>query len=200
MSAVETETLGADEAKAESELPTPASLAESQTPVTPDEPRTETERVEPTPTGPVTLLSGTQVNIVPLKLRETMKLLRIVTRGAGSVLEGLINEMDLNDADAFGQTLAALILMSIPEAENEAVDFIQVMVEPVGFDQMNNNEKVESLQKLAQELSNPELDDTVTIIERIVRRESEDIRNLGKRISTAFKMARRVGIVPAENK
>lgn len=166
-------------------------------PVVPDEPRDEVERIEPTPTGPVKLVSGKEVDIVPLKLRETMKLLKIVTRGAGGVLESTLGGLDLDDPTAFAQTFGALILFSIPEAENEAVEFIQSMCVPAGFESMTDrSQQIEALNSLAIELANPELDDVISIVERIVRRESEDIRNLGKRISQAFQLARRVGDLP----
>lgn len=174
------------------EAPTSASLAAEQTPVEPDPPRDEVERIEPDVTGPISLLNGMQVDVVPLKLRETMKLLRIVTRGAGSVLESFMGDLNLDDPLAFAQTFGALIIMSIPEAENEAVDFINSMVLPVGFSAMDQDQKIASLQALAEELVNPELDDVISIVERVVRRESEDIRNLGKRISVAFQMTRKV--------
>lgn len=174
-------------------VPTPSSLAETQTPVEPDAPRDEVERIEPDNTGPITLVNGQVVEVVPLKLRETMKLLKIVTRGAGSVLEGLMGDLDMEDPVAFAQTFGALILMSIPEAENEAVDFIQSMVLPAGFAAIEErDEKISQLNALAVELANPELEDVVSIVERVIRRESEDIRNLGKRISTAFQLTRRV--------
>lgn len=166
--------------------------AEDQTEIVPDPPRDEVERIEPDVTGPVTLVNGLEVEIVPLKLRETMKLLKIVTRGAGGVLESLMGDLDMDDPIAFAQTFGALIVMSIPEAENEAVEFINAMVLPAGFDAMPQQEKIDTLTALAEELVNPELDDVITIVERVVRRESEDIRNLGKRISTAFKMTRKV--------
>lgn len=161
-------------------------------PVVPDAPRDEVERIEPQPTGPVKLISGLEVDIVPMKLRETMRLLRIVTRGAGGALESTVADLDLNDPARFAQTFGALILFSIPEAENEAVDFIQSMVLPVGYDSMNQEQRIDALNKLAVELSNPELEDTVSIVERVVRRESEDIRNLGKRITQAFQLTRKV--------
>ena len=177
----------------EPEVVTAGQHAEEQTPVVPDPPRDETERLDPEPTGPITLVSGHKVDIVPLKLRETMKLLKIVTRGAGGVLEQTMGGLDLEDPVAFAQTFGALILFSIPEAEDEAVEFIQSMVLPAGFAELPNEEKIEQLNLLAVELANPELDDVVTIVERVVRRESEDIRNLGKRVTQAFKMARKVG-------
>lgn len=178
--------------------PSSADMAEAQTPVVPDPPRDEVERIEPANTGPVTLSSGLEVEVVPLKLRETMKLLKIVTRGAGAVLEQLMGDLDLNDPVAFAQTLGALILLSIPEAENEVVDFVRSMVIPVGYKDMDSKEKVEVYRSLLEELDNPELDDVISIVERVIRRESEDIRNLGKRISTAFKLASKVGELPSK--
>lgn len=173
--------------------PTPEELADAQTPVVPDDPRDEAERLEPDVTGPIVLVGGLEVEVVPLKLRETMKLLKIVTRGAGAVLEQLMGELDLNDPAAFAQTLGALVIMSIPEAENEAVDFIQSMVRPVNFNELEHTQKVAQLDAVVTELANPELEDVVSIIERVIRRESEDIRNLGKRLTAAFKLGRKVG-------
>lgn len=172
--------------------PTAEELADAQTPLEPDEARDEVERIDPDPTGPVTLVSGAKVEIVPLKLRETMKLLKIVTRGAGGVLEQTMGDLDLDDPAAFAQTFGALIVFSIPEAENEAVEFIQSMVLPYDFSNLPQQDKIDQLNALAVDLSNPELEDVISIIERVVRRESEDIRNLGKRISQAFQLTRKV--------
>ena len=174
--------------------PAVAEATEAQTPVEPDPARDEAERLEPENTGPIVLESGTEVEVVPLRLRETMKLLKIVTRGAGSVLEQLMGELDMEDPAAFAQTLGALVIMSIPEAENEAVAFIQAMVVPANKDALTAQERVELTQKINNELENPDLNDTISIIERVIRRESEDIRNLGKRISAAFKVAGKVGL------
>lgn len=184
----------------EVDRPTAEGLAEAQTPIVPDAPRDEAERMDPTPTGPVTLMSGQVVDIVPLKLRETMKLLKIVTRGAGAVLEQLMGELDLNDPVAFAQTLGALVIMSIPEAENEAIEFIQAMVRPADYDNLTQEVKITEVNTLMTDLNNPELEDVITIVERVIRRESEDIRNLGKRVAAAFKMARKVGEIPAATK
>lgn len=176
--------------------PTTVELAEAQTPVVPDAPRDESERLDPSPTGPLTLTTGKVVEVVPLKTREMMKLLKIVTRGAGSVLEQLMGELDLSDPAAFAQTLGALIIMSIPEAENEVIEFVQSIVRPANFDQVTDQKaRVEQLTILMAELNNPELDDLISIVERVIRRESEDIRNLGKRIGTAFKLGQKVGLV-----
>jgi hypothetical protein len=178
--------------------PNAATLAAEQTPVVPDPARDESERLNPDPTGPLTLTTGKVVEVLPLKTREMMKLLKIVTRGAGAVLEQLMGELDLSDPAAFAQTLGALIIMSIPEAENEVIEFVQSIVRPYGWDDLaaaDRKDAVEQLSVLMAELHNPELDDLISIVERVIRRESEDIRNLGKRIGTAFKLGQKVGLV-----
>jgi hypothetical protein len=176
----------------------PVPTAGSPDGVQPDPPRDEAERLDPVPTGPLTLSSGTVVEIVPLKLRETMRLLKIVTRGGGGFLQTMAGGLDFEDGAAFGQTLGAMLVMSIPEAENEAVEFIQSMCLPVGFEQMDPKLRVPAQQALFTELYNPELEDVISIIERVIARESEDIRGLGKRIQTAFNLGRRTGQLPTK--
>ena len=78
------------------------------------------------------------------------------------------------------------------------------MVEPVGLKsdrnltkaEKDNNEKLKEL--IFDELSNPELGDMVTLIEVIVKRESEDLQALGKRLMTLFSLAKTTGQIPSE--
>jgi hypothetical protein len=166
--------------------------------ITADEPRTEAERLDPQPQGPITLSTGTEVEIVPLRLRETMKLLRIITHGAGGYVGTLLDGLSLDDADAFAQSLATVLIMSLPDAENEAIDFLQSMCRPAHLDQVSDKkERAARLDTLKAELDNPELEDVVTVVETVVRRESEDIRALGKRLSQALNLAQRVGQAPS---
>jgi hypothetical protein len=163
--------------------------------IVPDEPRTEAERLDPQPQGPVTLSSGTRIEIQPLKLRETMKLLRIITHGAGGYVGSLLDGISMEDPAAFAQTLVTVLLMSIPDAERETVEFIQTMCVPAELP-ADKKAREQALSDLADELDNPELEDMVTIIEVVIRRESEDIRALGKRLGSALNLAARVGQAP----
>lgn len=151
--------------------------------------RDEAERLDPQPT-PSVLSSGTEIDIEPLKLRQFLRLLRIVTRGASDMLENA--NLDFEDPQAFLQTFLGLVIFSIPEAENESVDFIQSMVLPKGLtgDPKKDIPKIEALRA---ELDNPELEDVITIFELIVQRESEDLRALGKRLGGMLKIAERMG-------
>ncbi len=152
-------------------------------------PRDETDRLDPTPTE-MKLASGTEFDLEPLKLRQFLRLLRIVTRGAADVLDTA--NIDFEDPQSFVQTFLGMVLFSIPEAEEETIDFIKSMVKPKNLTGDPNKDLIK-VQELAQELDNPDLEDTVTIVQVIVENEAEDLRALGKRLSTMFKVAQKLG-------
>lgn len=139
----------------------------------------------------VTLESGTQVEVQPLKSRQLLKLLKIVTHGAGDSLLAL--RMDANDSDgAFAAKLMATLAFSIPEAEEETIDFINSMVKPAGLienrklDDEAKERNVELWTKLYDDLENPGLLDLFTIVEVVVKNETPNLKALGKRLSQMF--------------
>ena len=151
----------------------------------------------------VELESGLKVEIQDLKTRQFFKLLRIVTRGTGSFLADLsLNSGD--SQDEFVGKLVAMVLFAIPEAEDEAIDFILSMVEPIGLRsgrKLSNEDKAHNqtiTNELYAELYNPELGDLVTIIETIVRREAADIQSLGKRLMKMLDLAKKTGQLSTE--
>ena len=150
----------------------------------------------------LTLVSGTKVSIQRLKLRQLFRLLRIITRGGAGYLPMLQDAMaglgsDDDRAEAFGTQLIAIAIIALPEAEDEAVDFIMSVVEPEGISSLTdkNSRKIndELRQKLAGELYNPEPEDAIGIIEAVINREKQDLVKLGKRLSQAFSVAEKTG-------
>lgn len=147
------------------------------------------------------LTTGLEVKVVDLKTRQFFRLLRILTSGSGSRLATL----DLNPNqgfESFAMKLAATILLAIPEAEQEAIDFLISMVEPVGLKEGRKLSPEDRLHnqdlyiQLGEELAaNPELEDTLGLIELIVRREAKDIQALGKKVVTMFESAKKMGIL-----
>lgn len=165
-------------------------LSEDEEPVvSPAPPREETERLDPQPVE-LRLESGTEFDLEPLKLRQFLRLLRIVTRGAADVLDQA--ELDFNDPQGFLQTFLGMVLFSIPEAEQESIDFIQSMVKPKNLSGDASKDLIR-IQELKTELDNPALEDTLTIIQGVIERESEDLRALGKRLGAMFSMAQKMG-------
>lgn len=153
-------------------------------------PEEDVQRLVPDPGAPVTLENGSRVIIKPLKLREFLAMLKIVTRGAAMAMGSV--RLDTNDED-FAQSLISLFLFAIPEAEDEAVDFIRLMVQPAG--PFAEGEQEAAAIKLFDDLENPELEDIVTIIEGVIRRDGKDLRALGKRLGGMLEIARKTGQV-----
>lgn len=150
------------------------------------------------PSRELELESGLKVNLVPLRTRQLFRLFRIITRGGalGSLL-GLSLNSELPEEEFMPQFLG-VILVSIPEAEQETIDFLQSMVEPVGLRRtsLTKQDKQHNETLWAQvltELDNPDPLDLVTLIEAMIRVEGKDIQALGKRIKAAWKLAEKTG-------
>lgn len=166
----------------------------------------DTDVVLPEPTV-VLLESGNKVEIVPLRTRQFFKLLRIITRGAGDALTSL--RLNPEDSDMeFATKLIATFGFAIPEAETEAIDFIQSMCKPAGLIERpapslnkQDRERNESLWlQMVTELENPELGDTFSIIEAVVTQETPNLKALGKRLSQMFDLAKKTGQVTETKK
>lgn len=158
----------------------------------------EIDRIDPNG-SPITLVSGTEVEIRPLRMREFFKLLRIVTRGGAEILANMRLSLSAMDEDEFVTQFLAVLLFAVPEAEAETEDFLRAMVKPAGL--TGNKKKDDALQDaLEAELDNPEIEDALTIIEAVVRAEAGDLQALGKRLRAAFNLAERTGQVKAQKK
>ncbi len=168
----------------------------------------ELDVLDPVPET-VTLSTGTVVVVEDLRARQVFKLLRIITRGALGGLADLSMFKVSGDDEAaeFTSRLVSLMLLSIPEAENEAIDFLQSMVKPYGLierrgvklSKADTERNTELWARVLTELDNPRLEDLVTLIETIVQREAKDILALGKRLAALLKMADKTGQLKPRN-
>lgn len=153
---------------------------------------------------PVTLESGTEIEIVRLKTRQLMKLLKIITSGAASVLGELSFSADMDPEEFTGNLIGAVIL-AIPEAEDETIEFLQTMVAPKGLivDPRTKPEQEVNIgleDALRAELQNPELEDLVTILEQIFRNEGPHILALGKRLAVLLAVQKKAATAKASVK
>lgn len=169
-------------------LPTAAS---DDDPIEADPEKDEIQALLENPNGPFELSSGTAVVIRQMKLREFLRLLKIISRGAGAAMAGV--ELDFNNPDEFAQSLLMMVLLAVPEAENETIDFIQAMVEPAN---LSKDKKVatDQLVALYTELDNPEMEDMINILGVIVASEGRDLQKLGKRLRSMFSVASKMGL------
>lgn len=146
----------------------------------------------------LTFDDGSQVHVEQLRLRQLFKLLKIVTRGAGPLLfdprlslSGTPEEIALKFMTILG--------FALPEAEDEAVEFILSMIAPVGISdgrkvteqERKHNQKL--LEAMVEEWENPDPVKAITVIEYIVHREAEDLGALAKKLMTMFSMGKKTG-------
>lgn len=149
----------------------------------------DVEALAPTP-DTITLDSGIVIKVERLRTRGMFKLLKIVTRGAGPILMQM--PLNFEDSEAFMGQLLAVVVMAIPEAEDEAIDFIRSMVVPEDYnseakskaDIQKNKDVFESLMR---ELDDPAPTDTIAIISKIIENEANDIQALGKQLAAVLK-------------
>ncbi len=167
------------------------------------------DRIDPVPEY-LTLTNGTEVKVVPLRTRQLFKLLRIITHGSQQAIAGLsLGDLDFNKDNPaeFTRKLAGLVLFSIPDAEQEAIEFIGSMVEPADLvdkgprdlNEKERNANIEAWTTLNMELWNPDPSDTIDILENVVRREASDIQSLGKRLRGFLEVAEKTGQLKAKS-
>lgn len=155
----------------------------------------ETDRLDPAPEE-LKLKSGTTIELQPLRMRQFFKLLRVVTRGGATMLTGVQLSPNM-DQEEFAAQFLAILMFSLPEADEEAVEFLRSMVKPKGLtgrtDPASRQLDEDAVSRVYAELDNPELEDVVTIVQAIVRREAADLQALGKRVLQAWTLAQKTG-------
>lgn len=144
---------------------------------------------------PLVLTSGIEVNVERLKTRQLMRLMKILTRGAGAAVAEMRIGED-TDASEFAGQMVAAIIFSIPEAENETIEFVRSMVSPVGIVSRPNKEQREANQEIIErldvEFDNPEPEDLVSVLEQVVTVEAEHLVALGKRLAALLKVQQKI--------
>lgn len=145
----------------------------------------------------LTLESGFPIKVLRIRTRATMSLLKILTRGAAEAIAGLTLTEDSTQAEFTAQLMGA-VLLAVPEAEEETIEFLQRMVEPA---KLNTGIRLspgdiewnqDQWDILKAELQDPSLDDLVTIVEAIIKAEGPHVMALGKRLRALLPTARAV--------
>ena len=160
----------------------------------------EIDRLDPEP-AIVKLSTGYEVGIQRLKTRQFFRLLKVLTRGVGPAV--VQSGLDFSkDPEAFGQSLLAMTLMAIPEAEQQFIEFLTSMCTPSGLHEAHGRTRLSKQQlednqtainDMVDELNNPELDDLLDLAEAIVKQEAPEIQALGKRVASLLELARKTG-------
>jgi hypothetical protein len=148
----------------------------------------EAETILPESDGSVELIDGFRVTVNRLRLREFLALMKVVTRGASPLMASI--QLDsAADTSEFAKNFLGLLMFAIPEAEDEIIDFVRMIVVP----QAGSNP--DTLLAIDAAMSNPDLEDVVIILEKLVEQEASSVQSLGKRLASLFNLAQRLGQV-----
>lgn len=163
----------------------------------------ELDTIRSNPSDPFPLSSGTRVRTVRLRTRETMALLKILTAGAGDVLAQTQFSADM-DKDEFIGIFIGSVILSVPEAETETIDFVRRMVIPEHYiDDARTKPEMEAnadmMSSLFVEMDNPPLDDTIEILERVIRIEAPHILALGKRLAALLEVQKKSKVAKSKS-
>ena len=159
----------------------------------------ELDRIDPQPRV-CKLSTGFELEVVRMRTRQFFRLLRILTHGAGPALTQAQLNFD-GDAAEFAAKLLTLVIMSIPDAEAETIQFMASITRPAHLvdkpeSQLNKQEaeaNKATWDQFGEELHNPELTDLLDLIEIIIEQESGELQALGKKLQRMFEMFRKTG-------
>jgi len=157
----------------------------------------EVDRLDPVPVV-IKLESGFPIEVVRLRTRQLFRLMRIITRGANPAALGAL-DFKSDDPGKFAGQLLSIVLMAIPDAENEAIGFLQSMTKPSGLverrtpalSKQENEANTALMDRYTEEMFNPELEDTILLFETIITNEAPDIQALGKKLQHLWTVARK---------
>lgn len=126
----------------------------------------DVEDLEPIlPTPFFTEVAGCKCTVRRLKTREFLMLMQVLTSGLGPALGEV--KLDFTDEDTIARDLSALMLLAVPNAVDEFMQFLRSVVEPV---------RDEDRGTVATYLAdNPDLDVMVEIFEGIATQEKDDL-------------------------
>lgn len=153
----------------------------------------ELNSIDPTPEI-LTLSTGTQVSVSRVKTIQMLRLIKIFSAGDG--IESLMFAYSNSDSEQdLAQKVLAVLVMAIPDAEAEVVGFLQSLVEPAHLRPRDSRQVADhefnerAWKNLAKDLENPEIEDTVTILTAVIKRELPEFRSLGKRLMSLIQVA-----------
>ncbi len=111
-----------------------------------------------------------------VRMRELMKLAKVITNGAGDAFGRL--DFTAGNAD---QTLAAALMMAIPNAEDEFMELVQALVQPT--------QKLSDAQRVAFniEIANPDAMIGFDVVEILARQEKDTFATLLGKAKTLLK-------------
>lgn len=138
-------------------------------------------------------IGGYRCHIRRLKARETLFLLRIITRGFGPGIADLMASFTQDGADSEDRAaeLIAALLVAVPNAMN---DFMELVTHLVAADDQSDRKQLADYC-----MTDLEMDDVITVIQAVVIQEVDDWERLVGNVRRAWETSK-VAIAQARKK
>lgn len=119
------------------------------------------------PDKPPLVIDGVQCRIRPMKTREFLALMKVLTSGLGGALAQV--RIDLTSQETVARDMAALLMLAIPNATEEFMVFLTAVCEPVSDDP-----KVKA-QVARYFHDDPDLDVMMVVFEYVIEANKDDL-------------------------
>ena len=119
-------------------------------------------------------IDGIPVTINRLNLREFLALMKIISVGVGANIQTI--DFNGEEGEMTGQMIA-LLMMAVPEAVEETIQFVKVVVKPVD---------PADAKQLTAKLQNPEVDVFLDVIAKVIEQEAGELRALLGKATSHF--------------
>jgi hypothetical protein len=114
-------------------------------------------------------IEGIPARVRPLRTRELMMLLGVVTKGAGTEAIGALAGQSDRDTDAFGPLLAGALLSGMAGAADEVIALVRALAEPIHAGDKG---------KLDEAMRNPDPAVTLDVVAAVAISERENLSAL----------------------
>lgn len=121
------------------------------------------------------LIEGIPASVRRLKAKEFFALLRVLTNGMGS---GIANVNFSGEEDEVRGQFLGLFLAAVPNASEEFVDFLKIVIEPKDSKQAGDLNKA---------MANPELETVIDVLTIVAEQEAPDLKALLGKAQAALK-------------
>lgn len=128
----------------------------------------DAELILPDPGGKI-VIAGKDCRVKRFRTRELLAFIRVLLRGIGPDLNEVAKAVDTKDRKQMEADLLGIMVVALPNAFDEFVDFLGTVVEPVDPD---------DARAVRQEMANPEPAAAIDVLGLIVHQERDELKEL----------------------
>lgn len=133
-------------------------------------------------------IAGVPCQVRRIKTREFLALVRVLMDGLGPGAFGLMDGMrEATDSTDLAERMTAAFMLAAPRAPDAVVNLVRALVEPT----LSTRRRPESMLAFEREMSDPDIDVVLDVVEHVVHQEGEALWSL---LGKAREQVERIGM------